>query len=27
VAEAERFITADVARNVELLRIANFQPE
>jgi tripartite-type tricarboxylate transporter receptor subunit TctC len=27
VAEVERFITADVARNVELLRIANFQPE
>jgi len=27
VAEAERFIAADVARNAELLRIANFQPE
>jgi tripartite-type tricarboxylate transporter receptor subunit TctC len=27
VAEVERFITADVARNVELLRIASFQPE
>ncbi|MDO9502923.1 tripartite tricarboxylate transporter substrate binding protein [Falsiroseomonas sp.] len=27
VAEAERFINADVARNVELLRIANFQPQ
>jgi tripartite-type tricarboxylate transporter receptor subunit TctC len=27
VAEAERFIVADVARNAELLRIANFQPE
>ncbi|MBB5690524.1 tripartite tricarboxylate transporter substrate binding protein [Roseomonas alkaliterrae] len=27
VAEAEAFIRADVARNAELLRIANFQPE
>jgi tripartite-type tricarboxylate transporter receptor subunit TctC len=27
VAEAERFITEDVRRNAELLRIANFQPE
>lgn len=27
VAEVERFITEDVRRNVELLRIANFQPE
>jgi tripartite-type tricarboxylate transporter receptor subunit TctC len=27
VEEAERFILADVARNAELLRIANFQPE
>ncbi|BDG73600.1 Bug family tripartite tricarboxylate transporter substrate binding protein [Roseomonas fluvialis] len=27
VAEVERFIQGDVARNVELLRIANFQPE
>ncbi len=27
VEQAERFIVADVARNAELLRIANFQPE
>ena len=27
VPELERFIVADVARNAELLRIANFQPE
>lgn len=27
VDEAQRFIVADVARNAELLRIANFQPE
>jgi tripartite-type tricarboxylate transporter receptor subunit TctC len=27
VDEAERFIVADVARNAELLRIANFQPQ
>ena len=27
VAEAERFITEDVRRNAELLRIANFSPE
>jgi tripartite-type tricarboxylate transporter receptor subunit TctC len=27
VAEVERFITEDVRRNIELLRIANFQPE
>lgn len=27
VAEAEAFIRADVARNAELLRLANFQPE
>jgi len=27
VEEAERFIVADVARNAELLRLANFQPE
>lgn len=27
VTEVERFIAADVARNVELLRIANFQPD
>ena len=27
VAGAERFIAADVARNAELLRIANFRPE
>ncbi|NKE46516.1 tripartite tricarboxylate transporter substrate binding protein [Roseomonas frigidaquae] len=27
VAEAEAFIAADVARNAELLRIANFQPQ
>jgi tripartite-type tricarboxylate transporter receptor subunit TctC len=27
VEEAQRFIEADVARNAELLRIANFRPE
>ena len=27
IAEVQRFIAADVARNAELLRIANFQPE
>jgi tripartite-type tricarboxylate transporter receptor subunit TctC len=27
VEEAEAFIRADVARNAELLRLANFQPE
>jgi hypothetical protein len=27
VDEAEAFIRADVARNAELLRLANFQPE
>jgi tripartite-type tricarboxylate transporter receptor subunit TctC len=27
VAEVERFIAADVARNTDLLRLANFQPE
>ena len=26
-AQAEAFIRADVARNAELLRLANFQPE
>ncbi len=27
VPELERFIVADVARNAELLRIANFEPQ